>query len=95
MFFFKPSFILFFTGIAFLVLGVFGFGQSIGFMWSRIDANSLVGFQSLVDTYFEKEPGNPTFYFDNILPILNHSLYFLIGIKLIIISYLIRLFKKV
>lgn len=57
-------------GFLSLFLALFAGGPSIAEVWGMIDANSLVGFQGVVDSYLDRDPGNPTVWFDYVLPAL-------------------------
>jgi hypothetical protein len=50
-------------------------GISIAEVWARIDANSLVGLQGLVEQRLDPDPEDPTLYFDYVLPALNASFW--------------------
>lgn len=49
--------------------------QSVAETWYRIDANSLVGLQALVEKRLDPNPDDPTLYFDVVLPIIDTPLW--------------------
>ena len=61
-----------FLALAILALAaaVLAVGPSVAEAWAMLDANSLVGFQGVVDARFDPDPGNPTVWFDYVLPAL-------------------------
>ena len=68
-----------------LLLSFFYKKYSIGFLWYKINSNSLVGFQSLLEQY--------SYYFDNYKIDINKQLFFFLDINLFfIVSVLFLLF---
>ena len=63
-------------GAAALGLGLFGVGPSIARIWSQLHANSLVGLQGFVDRTLDPDPGDPTVWFDLVLPVLASSVFY-------------------
>lgn len=55
--------------IAGVLFGVLG-NQSVAEVWYRVDANSLVGLQALVEKRLDPNPDDPTLYFDVVLPLI-------------------------
>jgi len=49
--------------------------QSVAETWYRIDANSLVGLQALVEKRLDPNPEEPTLYFDVVLPVIESPLW--------------------
>ncbi len=68
---------LFLLGLALLsfLVGIFASSPSIAGAWAEIDANSLVGFQGFIDQWLDPDPGNPTIWFDYVLPVLGMSVF--------------------
>ena len=60
-----------------LLLSFFYKKYSIGFLWYKINSNSLVGFQSLLEQY--------SYYFDNYKIDINKQLFFFLNINLFFI----------
>ena len=73
-------------GAVALGLALFGVGPSIARMWSQLHANSLVGLQGFVDRTLDPDPGNPTVWFDQVLPILASSVFYPVAVVLGIIA---------
>ncbi len=55
-------------------------GRSIAEIWYQINANSLVGLQSLIEKRLDPNPEDPTLYFDYVLPVLNLSLWLVVAV---------------
>ena len=60
-----------------LLLSFFYKKYSIGFLWYKINSNSLVGFQSLLEQY--------SYYFDDYKIDINKQLFFFLNINLFFI----------
>jgi hypothetical protein len=73
-------------GAVALGLALFGIGPSIARIWSQLHANSLVGLQGFVDRTLDPDPGNPTVWFDQVLPILAGSVFYPVAVVLGIIG---------
>ena len=73
-------------GAVALGLALFGVGPSIARIWSQLHANSLVGLQGFVDRTLDPDPGNPTVWFDQVLPILAGSFFYPVAVVLGIIA---------
>lgn len=73
-------------GAVALGLALFGVGPSIARIWSQLHANSLVGLQGFVDRTLDPDPGNPTIWFDQVLPILASSVFYPVAAVLGIIA---------
>ncbi len=73
-------------GAVALGLALFGVGPSIARIWSQLHANSLVGLQGFVDRTLDPDPGNPTIWFDQVLPILASSVFYPVAVVLGIIA---------
>ena len=61
-------------------------GISIAEVWASIDANSLVGFQGLVEQRLDPNPEDPVLYFDYVLPALNGSFWLTVAVLSLAIS---------
>jgi hypothetical protein len=64
----------------------FGRGTSIAEEWARIDANSLVGLQALVEKRLDPNPDDPTIYFDYVLPALELPFWLSLAVLLVALS---------
>ena len=73
-------------GAVALGLALFGVGPSIARIWSQLHANSLVGLQGFVDRTLDPDPGNPTVWFDQVLPVLASSVFYPVAVVLGIIA---------
>ena len=73
-------------GAVALGLALFGVGPSIARIWSQLHANSLVGLQGFVDRTLDPDPGNPTIWFDQVLPILASSVFYPVAVVLGLIA---------
>jgi hypothetical protein len=61
-------------------------GRSVAEAWYALDANSLVGFQALVEQRLDPNPGDPTLYFDVVLPVLETPLWLAVLVVLIVLD---------
>lgn len=66
-----------------LAAAVLAGGPSIAEIWAMLDANSLVGFQGVVDARFDPDPGNPTVWFDHVLPALEVRILYVAAVVLL------------
>ncbi len=73
-------------GGAAFVAALLGLGPSIARLWSQLHANSLVGLQGFVDRTLDPDPGNPTVWFDQVLPILASSVFYGVAVVLVAIG---------
>jgi hypothetical protein len=60
--------------LAAVLYAVFG-NQSVAEVWYKVDANSLVGLQALVEKRLDPNPDDPTLYFDVVLPLIETPLW--------------------
>ena len=70
-------------------------GAAIGEVWSKIDANSLVGLQSFVEKRLDPNPEEPTLYFDVVLPALEMSFWGSLATLSAILAALVFVFRAV
>jgi len=69
-------------------------GTSIAEEWARIDANSLVGLQALVEKRLDPNPDDPTIYFDYVLPALELPLWLSLAVVFLALAGLGFLRRK-
>lgn len=77
-------------GAVSLLLAVFAGGPSVAEAWAMLDANSLVGFQGLIDNRLDPDPGNPTVWFDYVLPALEVPALYVAAAVLGAVGLLVR-----
>ena len=73
-------------GFAALGLALFGVGPSIARLWAELHSNSLVGLQGFVDRNLDPDPGDPTVWFDTVLPVLASSIFYPVAVILGIVG---------
>ena len=81
-------------GAAALGLALFGIGPSTARIWAQLHANSLVGLQGIVDRTLDPDPGNPTIWFDQVLPILAGSVFYPVAAVLAILGLAILVMSR-
>ena len=81
-------------GAVALGAALFGVGPSIARIWSQLHANSLVGLQGFVDRTLDPDPGDPTVWFDQVLPILAGSVCYPVAAVLGIIGLAVLLANR-
>ena len=84
-----------FLGWFLVIAGVAGLGGhfgtgglTIGAAWRNVSANSLVGFESLIDRYFTPPEDDPSasVWFDVVLPVLELPLWLVVAIICFVFS---------
>ncbi len=78
-------------GIAALGAALLEVGPSIARVWSNLHANSLVGLQGFVDRTLDPDPGNPSVWYDSVLPVLTGSVLYPIAVVLLLFALAILL----
>ena len=73
-------------GFAALGLALFGVGPSIARLWAQLHSNSLVGLQGFVDQNLDPDPGDPTVWFDTVLPVLTSSIFYPVAVIFCVIG---------
>ncbi len=84
---------LIFSSTCFLC-GIINVGPKLGNLWSQINSNSLVGFQSFIEKLIERNLGDPSLYFSLIFPLLNVNIFFYLGSFVFLISFVLIKLEK-
>lgn len=86
--------IMLIIGFAALGSALFGVGPSIGRFWTQLHSNSLVGLQGFVDRNLDPDPGDPTVWFDTVLPVLASSIFYPVAVIVGVIGLVILLMSR-